>query len=345
MERQDGEAQDPSSPEDSAEYEESGPEEEDADTTGGSAPPTGESPSDATQEDTPKHTPKQKDTRKQKDAPKQKNTPDQTSTAERPGAILDGLNAALQGAGATAAQSQQASEQLEADVTQLQREYDELGKAVEAYANGRSSLSQQLDERTAYIEGKRQLITSAIDERRGEVDDAWQAFESRLNALKEERSQLWDELIKAQEEQAKAERARDRATQTFEELLGRQAALTAQLTSLGDLRIGIEAADDANDALGMYVRLLEHNRVVAEVQGALRTSVDQYRSTLEEAWSAVADAKTALRKGRLDATTAQSRFDLTKAELERLRSQRVDGVLKQLPEPAVTAGSAASSGA
>jgi len=307
MEGQHGQSQDPAPPQD-------GPEDRSADTTGEAGLPTAPSPPVASQ----------------------------YPTTEPPGTILDNLNAALQDADATAAQSQQASQELQADLDELQREYDDLGKAVEGYANARASLTQQLDERRDYIEGKRQLISNAIDDQRDEVDQAWEAFDTRLKDLEQKRTQRWDELVKAEEERGKAERGRDQARQTFEELAGRQAVLTEQLKRLGDLKTGIEAAD--NDAPGMYVRLKEHDREFAEAEVAL-TSVDEYRKDLEEAWSELEQAKTALRKANLDATSAQNRFDLAKAEFERLQPQRVDEVLKRLPTPGRAGDQAVPSGA
>jgi chromosome segregation ATPase len=258
--------------------------------------------------------------------------PSSPSDGGAPSTILDQLSAQLESATVAAAESEQASQALQADLEELQGAYDDLGKVVEGYARDRASLEQQRKEREAYIEAKRSLIESAIDDRKDEVDQAWTDLNDRLANLEQERAERWNEVVEAQAEHARQQTARDEAKGTFEDLKSRQATIADRLRRLEDLKSGIESAEDTNDPAGMYARLLEYDRELAEVASELK-EVEAYRAEFENAWRMLEQAQAGLREATSALARAQNQFDVIKAQLERLAPNRVGEVLRRLAAP------------
>lgn len=249
--------------------------------------------------------------------------------AKLPKIVLDELNTALQEASAAASESKEALDALKADIDALNKAYDAVGKAVEDYGKGRSSLHQQLSERKTYIDGKRPLIENAIDDRKDEADRAWDDLGKRLQDLEKQRQHRWHELAQAQEDLRQKEKARDQANGAFEGLKGRQAAIADRLKRLGDLKTYIEAAEDRNDADAMYVALREYELQWGRANEDLKEA-DAYRAEFEAAWATLNQRDAEVRKAAQKRSQAQNRFDLTKAELERLQAHRVEEILRLL---------------
>jgi chromosome segregation ATPase len=249
--------------------------------------------------------------------------------AKSPKTILDELNTKLEEASAAASESREASDALKADIDALRKAYEGVGKAVEDYGKGHPSLQQQLSERKTYIDGKRPLIENAIDDRKDEADKAWDDFRKRLQDLEQQRQQQWDQLVQAQEDLRHKQQARDQANDAFEALKGRQAAIADRLKKLGDLKTYIEAAEDRNAADAMYVALREYDLQWRRASDDLK-EVDAYRAELEAAWATLNERDAAVREAAQKRSHAQNAFDLTKAELERLRANRVEEILKLL---------------
>ena len=258
--------------------------------------------------------------------------------AKSPKTILDELNTKLEEASAAASESKEASDALKADIDALKKAYDAVGKAAEDYGKGRPSLQQQLSERKTYIDGKRPLIEKAIGDRKDEADKAWDDFRKRLQDLDQQRQQQWDQLIHAQEDLRQKQKARDQANEALVVLNGRQAAIADRLKKLGDLKTYIESAEDRNAADAMYVALREYDLQWRRTNEDLK-EVDAYRAELEAAWTELNERDAAVREAARKRSQAQNAFDLTKDELERLQTNRVEEVLRLLAAiPASAAG-------
>jgi DNA repair exonuclease SbcCD ATPase subunit len=195
-----------------------------------------------------------------------------------------------------------------------------------------------LGERKTYIDGKRPLIENAIDDRKDEADKAWDDFRKRLQDLDQQRQHQWEQLVQAEEDLTKKQKARDQANDAFQALNGRQAVIADRLKKLGDLKTYIEAAEDRNDADAMYVALREFDLQWRRANEDLK-EVDAYRAELEAAWATLNERDADVREAARTRSQARNAFDLTKAELERLQANRVEEVLRVLAAiPASTGG-------
>ena len=258
-------------------------------------------------------------------------TPSNGSATDPPGSILDELSAQLQDAAAKAAESQQASKALQDDLTALQRAYDEVGKLVDAYDKARPALTKQAADSTEYIDRKRPLIIREIGDAKQAADDAWKAVHDLLADLEHKRHDLWSEFLAAQDALAAQTRTRDAISKRFDELKARSATLTAGLKRVADLKTGIEAADAADDAAGMYVRLFEFDRELTAAKGVL-ADAEVYRGELDAAWRDLEHAQSAVRDAAATSAHAKNQYEIVAAELERLSPNRVSEVLKRLAE-------------
>ena len=252
--------------------------------------------------------------------------------APPPKRLLDELNKAAQRASQEADKKQEKSQALKTDVAALTTADAEVSRTVEAYGKARPGLEQQRAEREDYIENKRDLILNAIGDRKDEVDNAWDEVRADIDALKvqlEERKTALEQRKRAYQDQ---QIAADEAQMDFDRAKNRLALLNGWLTQLTQLRTGIEAAEDASDEVGMYVRLLEYDRLVKREIPANLQPVDAYRRALQDAWRSLKQEKDALRDAATARTQAQNELEQTQAELDRLQPNRVDEVLTRVPE-------------
>jgi DNA repair exonuclease SbcCD ATPase subunit len=258
--------------------------------------------------------------------------------------VLENLNKALQKANQEAAQSQELSKALQADVQALAAAYGDVDKAVEAYGKERSSLDQQRTERKEYIAKKDDLILSAIEDRKDEVDAFWDAVGTEIETLVNRLEQNETTLVGRTRAYEDKQRAVQKAQEKFDKIKNRQAALGDWLKQLAALKTGIEAAEDKGDAVGLYVRFREYKRLLDLIDENL-SAVDDYRRQLELAWSELKKRKDELRDAAKARTQAQNELELTKAELERLRKNRVTEVINRVPPaPASSRGPATTIG-
>jgi DNA repair ATPase RecN len=85
----------------------------------------------------------------------------------------------------------------------------------------------------------------------------------------------------------------------------------------------------------MYVRLKEYDLELALVDADLK-DVDGYRSEVQAAWSELEAAQRAVRQASAETTRVQSQYDVTTAELEQLRTNRVQEIQKRVAAPATS---------
>ena len=218
-------------------------------------------------------------------------------------------------------------------ITQMKNAAGELGTTVDAYGKARPGLQQQLQERTDWLDAKRSFIETAVKERRSAVDEAWVAFGKKLQGQETDRANRENALSAARQAHTAAEEAGKKAQETFDELKNRQTALNEALKRLDELRSGIEKAEDENDPVGMYLRLLDFDRERADASRGLQP-VEAFRQELTTAWYAYKSVLDQVAQAAQNLALAENAFELADTELKRLQSNRVAEALKLVPPAA-----------
>jgi hypothetical protein len=252
-----------------------------------------------------------------------------------PAKLLDELRVALQKADDDAEKERKKLDALEADLKALDKANQDAEKAIQQYAQGKANLDQQIRAAADYEALKAETVEAAVGKKKAAVDKAWDEMiaeeTAKENQLKLDRTNLDAAIDKQTSQQRRVQVAQEQ----FDASKGRLTVLQQRVKFLGELQKGIEAAERESDAVKAYTVLREFRSKRRDAEKR-SISVTEFRAELTNHWAALNDAQKVLRAVNLDLIVARQALELTTAQLNTLRADRVAATLKKIP-PAVTA--------
>jgi DNA repair exonuclease SbcCD ATPase subunit len=261
--------------------------------------------------------------------------------SEEPSEILEALRKALQ-------ERQAQAEALAADVQALQRHINDLdkangdlGKAVEAYRAAYQILKERSSRVEDYLKQKRPALECVLPEQeRTKLNQDFERYKAEVARLSSERQQAENRLESWAEKLKTHESALARAQQSYEDTRARPTILENRLKDIEALRTQLEAADDQGDYGRAWVLLLLMAYDKGWVDERLKPVAD-YEKELKTAWRTVRDEQVEFRDFAAELSELRSRIEALTTELEVLRANRVDKILKGFPaEPSSSATAA-----
>jgi DNA repair exonuclease SbcCD ATPase subunit len=251
--------------------------------------------------------------------------------SEEPSEILEGLRKDLQERQAQAAALTADVQALQRHINDLDKANGDLGRAVEAYRRTWLSLKDRSGKVKDYLTQKRPALECVLPEQeRTKLEREFAAYTKELDRLGSERRQAEDQLESWGERLKAHESALGRAQQDYEDVKARPTVLDDRLKDIEALRPQLEAAEDQGDYRRAWVILLLMTDDLSWVDARL-TPVADYGDDLKAAWRKVRDEQVELRDFVADLGELRGRIEALATELEVLRTNRVEKILKGFP--------------
>jgi DNA repair exonuclease SbcCD ATPase subunit len=261
--------------------------------------------------------------------------------SEEPSEILEGLRKDLLERQAQAAALTADVQALQRHINDLDKANGDLGRAVEAYRRTWLSLKDRSGKVKDYLAQKRPALECVLPEQeRTKLEREFAAYKKELDRLGSERRQAEDQLESWGERLKAHESALGRAQQDYEDVKARPTVLDDRLKDIEALRPQLEAAEDQGDYRRAWVILLLMTDDLSWVDARLKPVAD-YGDDLKAAWRKVRDEQVELRDFVADLGELRGRIEALATELEVLRANRIEKILKGFPTPPASDAEAA----
>jgi DNA repair exonuclease SbcCD ATPase subunit len=260
---------------------------------------------------------------------------------EEPSEILEALRKALQERQTQAEALTAEVQALQRHITDLEKANGDLGRAVEAYRRNYPGLKDRSSQVQDYLNQKRPALECVLPEQeRTKLDHEFETYKAEVERLRTERGEAERRLESWAERQKTHENALARAQQEYEDAKARPTVLDGRLKDIEALRPELEAAEDQGDYRRAWVILLLMTDDLSWVDERLKPVAD-YEDDLKAAWRTVRDEQVRLRDFVADVGELRGRIEALATELEVLRANRVEKILKGFPAPPASDAEAA----
>ncbi|MFO1119684.1 MAG: hypothetical protein U1E38_06105 [Rhodospirillales bacterium] len=248
--------------------------------------------------------------------------------ATSPAQDLDALRAELARNLAKIESTTLANQNLTRDIRDLERALTEADQLVEAYGQVlESRLRSERKDQQGYYDAKQKMAEAGVGKKKEAIDQAIAAFAEAQAAADKAVGAAADEIAKKQAARDAAQKAAEQALAHYDEAKSYRSNLEQKLRTLTDLRREIERADDAADAVRMYVLLWEFKPIL---QGIKLLEREEYRQQLYTLWTELNTKRDALRDREEELAAAKGAHDAAKKARDDLIAGRRQWILDKV---------------
>lgn len=248
-------------------------------------------------------------------------------TVDSPDVKLDELKKQLQESDDDLGELTKKREALKTEVETLSKTVEEIKKTTADFGQGEATLKSGKQEFKTYNQTKTQMVEAALGEKKEQVEAEIKKVDEQIETLRKKAAELREAAVKAELEYETAKRTLQEKQHAADSLKDLRKQLSENLQKLKDFKIAIERFDEQAKPAGMYVYLLEFEKVLNYTE--IPSQAD-YEKALNAAAAALDAAKAGVASKRLAAETARAQLAEAEEALRTLEKNRIKEILKEV---------------
>jgi hypothetical protein len=254
-----------------------------------------------------------------------------------PTKTLNDLSQQLNEAKSSAQEQNAKAQVLTTAIAALQKSVSEVNSIADAYDAGYDGTNQAQKVLQDYRDQQKKLVDCATKAIEDKLEAASKQVEDQITAAKKK---LDDANKKVDDDTREADRAaKDLGTAqaAYDHLKGLLAAVQQKFKKVADLQKNYQAQENLGDAKAMYVYLAAISWLLDNEKEPQLLPKDKFRAKLQDAWTALANAQTALAEEKSELQGSTAARDAAAQFLQTLKDNRIRDKLRKvapIPEPA-----------
>ncbi len=246
-----------------------------------------------------------------------------------PESKLNDLKTKLQGSETELREMTKERDTLKSDIAALEKIVNEVNQAVSAYGQALQNTEKDRKAIQDYSDIKTPMIEAAVKDKKDAIDAKIKEADDQIKAMEKEVIQLEGKSVNADTAYENTKRDRDKKQDAYNALKALQKTIGDNLKEHNNLKQLIDKAESDNKPASMYFLDVELNKLLSETKSSIKTQED-FKSALNDAWTALDSAETALRDRKEKMTTAQTDLDNKEKELDFANKNRRTKVLEAI---------------
>jgi chromosome segregation ATPase len=231
--------------------------------------------------------------------------------------------------------------QLLADVAKLTKESDSLKTDIEsltnagtaikdvlkAYTEALPNLIKELKEDETYGDTKMRMILCAVEKNKPQIDQKIAEYDQKIAQKAAALGQLKNQKLGAEQQLEQARNEQKNKQAQYDYWTGLKGDIEGKLKVIKDLKTLIEKEDDLSHAASMYFLALELQRTLHSVKIVCS---EDLKHALYKASDELSKAQELVRQRESEVATATAKLEAAQKELDELKNNRQENILKSL---------------
>src|SRR6266545_675215 len=219
------------------------------------------------------------------------------------------------------------SDSLKTDIESLTKAGSAIKDVLKAYTEALPNLIKELKEDETYGDTKMRMILCAVEKNKPQIDQKIAEYDRKIAQKAAALGQLKNQKLGAEQqlEQAKNEQKNKQAQ--YDYWTGLKDDIEGKLKVIKDLKTLIEKEDDASHAASMYFLALELQRTLHSIKIVCS---EDLKHNLYKASDELSKAQELVRQRESEVATATAKLEAAQKELDELKNNRQQNILKIL---------------